>query len=55
MRERTVSAPFWRVHPLMWLGGAVAGALVAGTAMLWTHYGSTLFFEMIVAGLASCF
>ena len=55
MRERAVSATPWRVQIVMWAGGAVIGTLVAATVMLWAHYGSTLFFEMIVAGLASCF
>jgi hypothetical protein len=29
--------------------------LFAGTIALWTHYGAAVFYEMIVAGLASCF
>jgi hypothetical protein len=39
----------------------VAGAVVAGTAVvlaaagLWFHYGSTVFFETITAGLSACF
>jgi hypothetical protein len=33
----------------------VAGAvLVAATLALWAHYGSAVFYEMIVAGIASC-
>jgi len=33
----------------------VAGAiLVAATLALWVHYGSAVFYEMIVAGIASC-
>jgi hypothetical protein len=55
MRERTVSVTPWRVQVIMWAGSAVIGALVATAAMLWAHYGSTVFLEMIVAGLAACF
>jgi len=39
----------------------VAGAAVVGTAAvaaalgLWFHYGTTVFFETIAAGLAACF
>ena len=28
--------------------------LLAGTAALWAHYGTAVFYEMIVAGLAAC-
>jgi len=55
MRERMISVTPSRIQPVMWAGGAAIGALVAATIMLWAHYGGTLFFEMIVAGLASCF
>lgn len=34
---------------------AVAGALVAGASALWLYYGSTVFFEMVVAGVQACF
>jgi hypothetical protein len=39
----------------VWAGAGVAGAAAAVTVLLWGHYGSAVFFEMIVAGLASCF
>jgi hypothetical protein len=32
----------------------VAGILLAA-AVLWIHYGSAVFFEMIATGLAACF
>jgi hypothetical protein len=43
-------------HPRALLLGAaaVAGFLCAGTLALWAHYGTTVFYEMIVAGLAAC-
>ncbi len=40
-------------RPLIILA-AVAGVLVAATAALWVHYGSTVFYEMITAGIAAC-
>lgn len=33
----------------------VAAILLAGTGLLWAHYGTAVFYEMIVAGLAACF
>jgi hypothetical protein len=35
--------------------GAIAALVLAGTVLLWAHYGATVFFEMIRAGLAACF
>jgi len=32
----------------------VVALLLAGTVALWAHYGTTVFYEMIVAGLAAC-
>jgi hypothetical protein len=43
----------WR--PAVFVGAGLAGLLVAGTIRLWAHYGGTVFFEMIMAGLAACF
>ena len=34
---------------------AIFGALFAGTLLLWAHYGTTVFFDMIAAGIAACF
>lgn len=34
---------------------ATFGALFAATVMLWAHYGTSVFFEMITAGIAACF
>jgi hypothetical protein len=45
-----------RVAPAIVAGGAVLGAaLLLGALMLWFHYGTTVFFEMIAAGFAACF
>ena len=38
------------------LAGSVLVTLtLAGTGMLWAHYGTTVFFETIRAGFAACF
>lgn len=34
--------------------GAIVAALLAVTAGLWMHYGTVVFYEMIVAGLEAC-
>jgi hypothetical protein len=34
---------------------AASGLLLAGTVALWAHYGTAVFYEMIVAGLVACF
>jgi hypothetical protein len=48
-----VAAPSLLSRPLM-IAAAVAGLLVAGTLALWLHYGTAVFYEMILAGLALC-
>jgi hypothetical protein len=40
-------------RPLL-IMAAGAGILLAGTVVLWAHYGTAVFYEMIVAGIASC-
>lgn len=41
-------------RPLM-IVGAVVALLVGATLALWAHYGTAVFYEMILAGLALCF
>jgi hypothetical protein len=41
-------------RPLVVLA-AVVGLLLAGTVALWAHYGTAVFYEVILAGLAMCF
>ena len=41
------------LRPLILIAAAV-GVLVAGTVALWAHYGTAVFYEMVVAGLAAC-
>jgi hypothetical protein len=40
--------------PLLAAGALVVLAL-AGTMLLWAHYGTTVFFETIRAGFSACF
>jgi len=42
-----------RALPL--LLGAVALSLLGITIMLWVHYGTSIFLEMIQSGLIACF
>ena len=37
------------------IAAAVFGMLLAATIALWAHYGSAVFYEMLLAGLAACF
>jgi hypothetical protein len=37
------------------LGAGALGLVLAGTILLWAHYGTAVFFEMIRAGLVACF
>ncbi len=41
-------------RPLLAVAAAL-GVMLAGTVALWAHYGTAVFYEMIVAGLAACF
>ena len=54
MPEAAVNAPRLASRPLM-LVGALAGALIAATLVLWAHYGTAVFFEMIASGISACF
>jgi hypothetical protein len=41
-------------RPLVIVATSTA-VLLAGTVALWAHYGTAVFYEMILAGLAICF
>jgi hypothetical protein len=47
-------APRLTLKPLL-AGAAAFAVLLAGTALLWAHYGTTVFFETIRAGFVACF
>lgn len=40
---------------LLLAGAGVGGLVVLGALVLWFHYGSQVFFEMIRTGFAACF
>ena len=42
-----------RAVPIML--GAICALLLAATLLLWAHYGTAVFFEMIRAGFVACF
>jgi hypothetical protein len=45
-----------RVGVIAAAGGAALGAaLVLAALVLWFHYGTAVFFEMIASGIAACF
>ena len=41
----------WRSFAIV---AGAAGALIAGALTLWAYYGTAVFYEMIVAGIAMC-
>ncbi|HEX7205484.1 MAG TPA: hypothetical protein VF237_10020 [Xanthobacteraceae bacterium] len=49
----TVSAAAPSLSRFLLIAAAV-GILMAGTVALWLHYGTAVFYEMIVAGIAAC-
>jgi hypothetical protein len=54
MPDRVISSLPWRVPPAALASAGIVGAFAAATVLLWVHYGSAVFFEMITAGLALC-
>jgi len=55
MPGTAVSPMPMRFRPAVWAGVGIVGVLTAATVLLWAHYGSAVFFEMIMAGIAACF
>ena len=41
-------------RPLLIAAAAGCGVVLAATAALWAHYGTTVFFETIASGFAAC-
>jgi hypothetical protein len=50
---QTASPPLM-LRPMVFLAAGV-GLLLAGTVVLWAHYGTAVFFEIIRTGFAACF
>ena len=38
-----------------WPAAGLGAALLLGALVLWFHYGTAVFFEMIASGIAACF
>ncbi len=60
MSDTPISQPaFKRSAPLQRVAvtaAAIAAGLVAAAAVgLWAHYGTAVFYETVLAGLAACF
>jgi len=53
MHETISATPPLLSRPLM-LIAAILGIVLAATVALWAHYGTAVFYEMIVAGIAAC-
>jgi hypothetical protein len=48
--------PARRLAPAMLIAGAGLGiAVLLGALVLWFHYGTAVFFEMIAFGISACF
>jgi hypothetical protein len=48
--------PARRLVPAVAVGGAALGVvLMLGALVLWFHYGTAVFFEMIASGISACF
>jgi hypothetical protein len=48
--------PARRARTIIAVAGAALGAAVLlGTLVLWVHYGTAVFFEMIASGIGACF
>ena len=48
--------PQRRLAPAVVVGALATGAaILLGALVLWFHYGTAVFFEMIAAGIAACF
>ena len=48
--------PARKARAIITLAAAALGAAVLlGTSVLWFHYGTAVFFEMIASGISACF
>jgi hypothetical protein len=52
----SVLRPARRLAPAVAVAGVALGvAILLGMLVLWFHYGTAVFFEMIASGIAACF
>jgi hypothetical protein len=52
--SNALSTPSGRVSRFVFIAAPLS-LVLAGTIALWGYYGTAVFYEMIVAGLAACF
>ena len=45
----------WVETTIAWGAAGLGTLVVLGAAALWFQYGTTVFFEMIAAGISACF
>jgi hypothetical protein len=50
----SVAAPTSRLSRPLALAIVAVAAVLGGTIALWAHYGTAVFYEMILAGIAAC-
>jgi hypothetical protein len=54
--QMVATGPSRKVAPAIVMGAAGLGAaILLGAAVLWFHYGTAVFFEMIASGIGACF
>jgi hypothetical protein len=51
----SLTSPATRLSRPLVLAAAVVAIVLGGTIALWAHYGTAVFYEMILAGIAACF
>jgi len=52
----TATRPQGRVaSAIVWSAVSLGALVMLGALSLWFHYGTTVFFEMIAAGISACF
>ena len=55
-QDMIATPPSRRASSVIVIGVAALGAMaLIGALALWVHYGTAVFFEMIVSGISACF
>jgi hypothetical protein len=55
-QQMVTTGPSRKVASAIVIGAAALGAAsLLGALVLWFHYGTAVFFEMIASGIAACF
>jgi hypothetical protein len=51
----TPQVPSRQIPVAAMIAAGLVGLLLAVTVALWAHYGSAVFYEMLLTGIAACF